>query len=560
MEPEFTDILLSVIPQVLEFSFLGYPSPPLGMLFNICTSIESWLVADEENVALVHCLNGMGRTAILISCFLAWVGRAPSPQLGLEWVSGCKGIPVDKLTVPSQRRYLQYFSDILDGQRPSNQVLILKRVVMNSVPMFFEKKNLDGRQQITGETLQQEQPICRPYLQLFKDGTLLFSAAPSIEERRRTDIGNEVKQKERTGSSSQYHHQQPTQHVAQPQWIYKNEESISFRMDFPLCGNILLRGRHIDSSGRRVSMFRSAFHTGYISTGVLRLIKSELDGANVDPRFDDDFFLDLVFDVAEKNEGSPEGTAVLPNARTNEKERLNSSRNTPMKKMSDSRESDDYDSMLLKDEHFWDNIEERKACRLKAAQQNSNMSMVSPKRNLQQSRKGFEETLAHSPAGAAATVDGMAINRKRSTDQEQEHSTLPAFTSSIFRINAEVDEVAANLTDYEATDRDRNLLAELASLEELKIGPDSEYEVNQESAHAAIGSSVDVAGSDSAAQMPSPVPKTNRAAAGTFVDEGNKREQQAQQLRRSSSEDTVLSVDSVLDSRCVCCLSIHENV
>eukprot|EP01036_Dinobryon_divergens_P039020 gene39020-51323_t len=43
-------------------------------------------------------------------------------------------------------------------------------------------------------------------------------------------------------------------------------------------------------------MFRAAFHTGYVPHGgVLRLTKSQLDGANIDARIPEDFFIDLIF-------------------------------------------------------------------------------------------------------------------------------------------------------------------------------------------------------------------------------------------------------------------------
>lgn len=42
-------------------------------------------------------------------------------------------------------------------------------------------------------------------------------------------------------------------------------------------------------------MFRAGFHTGYVPSGVLRLTKAQLDGSNADPRYDDDFFIDLIF-------------------------------------------------------------------------------------------------------------------------------------------------------------------------------------------------------------------------------------------------------------------------
>ena len=42
--------------QVIELAFPGFPAPPLGLLFKICTSIENWLAADPENVAVIYCM------------------------------------------------------------------------------------------------------------------------------------------------------------------------------------------------------------------------------------------------------------------------------------------------------------------------------------------------------------------------------------------------------------------------------------------------------------------------------------------------------------------------
>jgi hypothetical protein len=42
--------------QVIEVNFPGYPAPPLGLLFKICTSIENWLAADSQNIAVIFCM------------------------------------------------------------------------------------------------------------------------------------------------------------------------------------------------------------------------------------------------------------------------------------------------------------------------------------------------------------------------------------------------------------------------------------------------------------------------------------------------------------------------
>ena len=104
--------------QVLEYKFPGHPAPPLGLLFKICTSVESWLDADERNVAVIHCLTGKGRTAALVACILTWIGEFASPMEALQYVAERRAISADYLTIPSQRRYVQYFSNMLDGVKP----------------------------------------------------------------------------------------------------------------------------------------------------------------------------------------------------------------------------------------------------------------------------------------------------------------------------------------------------------------------------------------------------------------------------------------------------------
>jgi tensin len=100
--------------QVLEYKFPGHPSPPLGLLFKICASVKSWLDADEKNVAVIHCITGKGRTAALMACILTWIDEFSAPMEALQYVAERRGISAEQLTIPSQRRYLQYFSNVLN--------------------------------------------------------------------------------------------------------------------------------------------------------------------------------------------------------------------------------------------------------------------------------------------------------------------------------------------------------------------------------------------------------------------------------------------------------------
>eukprot|EP01034_Spumella_vulgaris_P025119 gene25119-31536_t len=261
--------------QVLEYKFPGHPAPPLGLLFKICTSVESWLDADESNIAVIHCLTGKGRTAALMACILAWIGEFSSPMEALQYIADRRGISVDHLTIPSQRRYVQYFSNMLDGVKPRSEPLLLRRVIINSIPIFGVNS---AAKDATAADIAATQG-CSPYLQLFKNGRLIATATPTVETS-----GAENSEDSASGGNKM-----------ELKWINATEGSVSFSMDVAIQGDILLRCRHAAASGVRVSMFRAGFHTGYVPSGVLRLTKAQLDGSSADPRYADDFFIDLIF-------------------------------------------------------------------------------------------------------------------------------------------------------------------------------------------------------------------------------------------------------------------------
>jgi tensin len=99
-------------------------------------SIESWLKADERNVAVLHCLTGRGRTSTVLAAFLCWTGEAGfnDVNVALEYIARCKRVAVEALTIPSQVRYISYFANMLDGVRPSQPPLMLKRIIMSDAP------------------------------------------------------------------------------------------------------------------------------------------------------------------------------------------------------------------------------------------------------------------------------------------------------------------------------------------------------------------------------------------------------------------------------------------
>jgi hypothetical protein len=113
----------------------------------------------------------------------------------LQYTANRRGVPVDSLTIPSQRRYIQYFSNVLDGVKPRAEPLLLRRIIMNGTPGYCADPTWTDSappSSSSSDSSQEEAPPppsplgCCPYIQLFKNGRLMASAlatAPSNPAR-----------------------------------------------------------------------------------------------------------------------------------------------------------------------------------------------------------------------------------------------------------------------------------------------------------------------------------------------------------------------------------------
>lgn len=341
--------------QVMAWCFPGSPAPPLGKLIKILISIESWLKADKKNVAVVHCLTGKGRTSTVLAALLCWVGEAGfvDPNISLDYIAACKKIDVESLTIPSQRRYVSYFSNMLDGVRPSQPPLLLKRVIMNEAPKFGRAPDIDEKPADTQEL------GCAPYLQIFKSGKLVFTAAASKSYTQKQD---------------------------DLPFCVPSDGAITFPIETIVQGDILVRCRHLSRKGQRISMFRAAFHTGYVPPKVLRLTKGQLDGSSDDDRYPEGFFIDLIFEECDAKmaaahiqllqsqgdeEEQPSNYQLSPQGKKGNESapKENLQNEAAARRMcgtvgggpgSDSEEGTLYDSMLHRDSRFWDLISNRR--------------------------------------------------------------------------------------------------------------------------------------------------------------------------------------------------------
>ncbi|KAF0714928.1 hypothetical protein AaE_011458 [Aphanomyces astaci] len=112
--------------RVDECGFPDHHPPPLQVLVDILNRMLDWYTRDPDNVVVVHCMAGKGRTGVVVTCFLIVIGffedeygisiYHKSDQDLLEYVQMVNGIFWKKrgqgVRYPSQARYVYYFTKV----------------------------------------------------------------------------------------------------------------------------------------------------------------------------------------------------------------------------------------------------------------------------------------------------------------------------------------------------------------------------------------------------------------------------------------------------------------
>eukprot|EP00742_Colponemidia_sp_Colp-10_P003294 GILJ01003505.1.p1 GENE.GILJ01003505.1~~GILJ01003505.1.p1 ORF type:complete len:480 (-),score=49.71 GILJ01003505.1:93-1532(-) len=236
--------------QVHEFPWPDHHSPPLFLLFQICHSIHSWLLSDQQNVAVVHCKAGKGRTGMVICCYLLYCGRFTDAEAALRYYASKRSKSGSGVTQPAQIRYIRYFAGILAGTlHPQPITRYLDRIVLSCCPNFDGEGN------------------CRAYIEVLEDSgkVLLYS------------------------NQAEHHDEQ---------FKYRHGQ-VTFRMPqaLALSGDILVRFFHFGVLQKRQPMFRCAFYTTFVDPRYTEFSKKDLDPNSVtdDRRFDSNFTVRFEF-------------------------------------------------------------------------------------------------------------------------------------------------------------------------------------------------------------------------------------------------------------------------
>jgi phosphatidylinositol-3,4,5-trisphosphate 3-phosphatase/dual-specificity protein phosphatase PTEN len=123
--------------RVAYYPFDDHNPPEFSMMKTFCEDVEKWLAKNEENIAVVHCKAGKGRTGLMICAYLLHCkhNKMTNSEEVLRFYASKRTHNDQGVTIPSQRRYVDYYAAMLQDRLQYSPVkLYLHSFVIDPVP------------------------------------------------------------------------------------------------------------------------------------------------------------------------------------------------------------------------------------------------------------------------------------------------------------------------------------------------------------------------------------------------------------------------------------------
>jgi len=99
--------------QAAWYPFDDHNCPPFDMLCRLMTDLEQYLAQHDENVAVIHCKAGKGRTGLVIAAHLLHSGQHKTSRNSLQHFGFRRTHDSQGVTIPSQRRWVAMYERYL---------------------------------------------------------------------------------------------------------------------------------------------------------------------------------------------------------------------------------------------------------------------------------------------------------------------------------------------------------------------------------------------------------------------------------------------------------------
>eukprot|EP00040_Diaphanoeca_grandis_P017809 m.93393 g.93393 ORF g.93393 m.93393 type:complete len:392 (-) comp26629_c0_seq1:392-1567(-) len=235
--------------RVAKYPFDDHNAPPFVLMEPFCKDVTEYL-QDKDNVAVIHCKAGKGRTGVMICALLLHTGMFTSPEESLNFYGHARTKNGKGVTIPSQTRFVHYYGQYLqEGKLYRATTKIFKTIKLIGIPKF------------SGGT-------CVPYFTIRQGPNQVLV----------------YKSKVWTG-------------------ITRDQSVAVLNLDppSPLCGDVKVEFFHKTATGKD-KMFNVWFNTFFIKDNAMTAPKRTVDKANKDKKhkvFPENFEVEFTFESLE---------------------------------------------------------------------------------------------------------------------------------------------------------------------------------------------------------------------------------------------------------------------
>jgi len=129
--------------RVVRYPFDDHNCPRFNDIWKFCVDVKDWLDEHVDNIAVIHCKAGKGRTGLMICCWLLFIKDWERAEDAMKFYAAARTFNQKGVTIPSQIRYIHYFERRMrDCHPPSAEPVTLSHIILHGQPKNVQELKL----------------------------------------------------------------------------------------------------------------------------------------------------------------------------------------------------------------------------------------------------------------------------------------------------------------------------------------------------------------------------------------------------------------------------------